>query len=251
MNFIKNSIKSYLPKQINIVRSFSTLDKKYNTKFDTKFDAKSDGQTLYKKSLFDKKIDLIVCNGPAGSGKTSLACDYAINMLKNNKCKKIILTRPTVAIEENLGFLPGGINDKMYPWTIPIFDIFLEYFTKKDLDLYVKENIIEICPLGFIQGRTFKDAIIIADEMQNSSSGQMFMLLTRIGTNSKMIVNGDLTQTSMRNNGLEDLIDKIYKKWSNNKDELQKNNLSLIELQHDDIQRHEMVKKVITLYNKN
>ena len=172
-------------------------------------------------------------------------------MLKNNKCKKIILTRPTVAIEENLGFLPGGINDKMYPWTIPIFDIFLEYFTKKDLDLYVKENIIEICPLGFIQGRTFKDAIIIADEMQNSSTGQMFMLLTRIGTNSKMIVNGDLTQTSMRNNGLEDLIGKIYKKWSNDKDELQKNNLSLIELQHDDIQRHEMVKKVITLYNKN
>ena len=115
----------------------------------------------------------------------------------------------------------------------------------------MKENIIEICPLGFIQGRTFKDAIIIADEMQNSSSGQMFMLLTRIGTNSKMIVNGDLTQTSMRNNGLENLIGKIYKKWSNDKDELHKNNLSLIELQHDDIQRHEMVKKVITLYNKN
>ena len=181
MNFIKNSIKTYLPKPINIIRSFSTLDKKFNTKFD----AKSDGQTLYKKSLFDKKID------------------------------------------------------------------FLEYFTKKELDLYVKENIIEICPLGFIQGRTFKDAIIIADEMQNSSTGQMFMLLTRIGTNSKMIVNGDLTQTSMRNNGLEDLIGKINKKWSDDKDELQKNNLSLIELQHNDIQRHEMVKKVITLYNKN
>ena len=130
-------------------------------------------------------------------------------MLKNNKCKKIILTRPTVAIEENLGFLPGSINDKMYPWTVPFFDIFLEYIAKNDLDTYIKKNIIEICPLGFMQGRTFKDAIIIADEMQNSSPGQMFMLLTRIGTNSKIIVTGNLTQTSTRNNGFEDLIGKI------------------------------------------
>jgi len=111
MNFIKKSMITYLPKQIKIVRSFSTFHNKFNNqfhnKFHNKFDAKSDGQILYKKSLFDKKIDIVVCNGPPGSGKTSLACDYAINMLKNNKCKKIILTRPTVAIEENLGFLPG------------------------------------------------------------------------------------------------------------------------------------------------
>lgn len=245
MNFIKKSMITYLPKQIKIVRSFSSFHNKF-----TKFDAKSDGQTLYKKSLFDKKIDIVVCNGPPGSGKTSLACDYAINMLKNNNCKKIILTRPTVTIEENLGFLPGGINEKMNPWTKPFFDIFLEYISKNDLDSYIKENIIEICPLGFIQGRTFKDAIIIADEMQNSSPGQMFMLLTRIGTNSKIIVTGNLIQTSTCNNGFEDLIGKINKNW-NNKDDLQKNNLSLIELQHDDIQRHEMVKKIMKLYNKN
>jgi len=139
----------------------------------------------------------------------------------------------------------------MYPWTIPFFDIFLEYIAKRDLDTYIKENIIEICPLGFIQGRTFKDSIIIADEMQNSSTEQMFMLLTRIGTNSKIIVTGNLTQTSTRNNGFEDLIGKINNEWGNDNDELQENNLSLIELQHDDIQRHEMVKKIMTLYNKN
>jgi len=245
MNFIKKYMITTMcgRRSPKIVRSFST--------FHTKFDAKSDGQILYKKSLFDKKIDIVVCNGPPGSGKTSLACDYAINMLKNNKCKKIILTRPTVAIEENLGFLPGGINEKMYPWTIPFFDIFLEYIAKRDLDTYIKENIIEICPLGFIQGRTFKDSIIIADEMQNSSTEQMFMLLTRIGTNSKIIVTGNLTQTSTRNNGFEDLIGKINNEWGNDNDELQENNLSLIELQHDDIQRHEMVKKIMTLYNKN
>ena len=245
MNLIIKSITTCVPKQIKIALSFSTFHNKF-----TKFDAKSDGQTLYKKSLFDKKIDIVVCNGPPGSGKTSLACDYAVNMLKNNKCKKIILTRPTVAIEENLGFLPGGINEKMNPWAIPFFDIFREYISKNDLDSYIKENIIEICPLGFIQGRTFKDAIIIADEMQNSSTGQMFMLLTRIGTNSKIIVTGNLTQTSTINNGFEDLIGKLNKNW-NNKDDLQENNLSLIELQNDDIQRHEMVKKIMTLYNKN
>jgi phosphate starvation-inducible PhoH-like protein len=114
-----------------------------------------------------------------------------------------------VAIEEDMGYLPGNIKDKMHPWTIPVFDIFEEYYSKKELNSLVAENKIEIAPLGFMQGRTFKNSIIIADEMQNSTPNQMFMLLTRLGLNSKMIVTGDLMQTNDKNNGLSNIIQKL------------------------------------------
>ena len=183
-------------------------------------------------------------------------------MLKNKNAQKIIITRPTISIEEDLGYLPGNINKKMYPWTIPIFDVFLEYFSQSELDFYIRENIIEICPLGFIQGRTFKNSIIIADEMQNSTPGQMFMLLTRIGENSKMILNGDLKQTCQEGNWLQDFIRKINNKYDSDQDNihnhetdnfnsiLYQDGISLVHLKEDDIQRHEMVKKIIDIYQK-
>lgn len=236
------------------VRSISTNSRK-NIKnfvkpklnnFEKKYTAKSEGQSNYKKSLYDRNIDLLICNGPAGSGKTSLACEYSLEMLKQNQIKKIIITRPTKTIEENLGYLPGDINDKMYPWTRPIFDIFQEYFTQSEIDFYLKDNIIEICPLGFIQGRTFKNSVIIADEMQNSSESQMFMLLTRIGENSKMIINGDLNQIK-ENNGLSDLIEKLNFKYKSDLDKYT-NSISLINLDNNDIQRHKIIKKIIDIY---
>lgn len=237
------------------IRSLSTTSR-HNIKsfvkpklnnFEKKYIAKSEGQKNYKKSLYDRNIDLLICNGPAGTGKTSFACEYSLEMLKKNQIKKIIITRPTKTIEENLGYLPGDINDKMYPWTRPIFDIFQEYFTQSEIDYYLKDNIIEICPLGFIQGRTFKNSVIIADEMQNSSESQMFMLLTRIGENSKMIINGDLNQIK-DNNGLKDLINKLNLKYPSDLDKYV-NSISLINLDNNDIQRHEIIKKIIEIYN--
>lgn len=210
------------------------------------FNAKSEGQKNYKKALYLQSNDLIICNGPAGSGKTCMACDYAIQNLKLKNFKKIIITRPTVSIQEDLGYLPGDINEKMHPWTLPIFDIFHEYYSKNEIESLIKDNIIEISPLGYIQGRTFKDAVIIADEMQNSSIGQMFMLLTRIGINSKMIINGDLYQNKWihkkEKNGLEDLIYKLKFLKKN------KEGIEIIELNNNDIQRHPLVSKIISYY---
>ena len=206
--------------------------------------ASSEGQKNYKRLLYDKYTDLIICNGPAGSGKTTIACNFALDKLLNNDVRKIIITRPTISIEEDLGYLPGNIDDKMLPYTIPIYDIFKESIPKTKLDYYIKQGNIEVCPLGFMQGRTFKNSVIIADEMQNSSPQQMLMLLTRIGENSKMIINGDLHQTNHYDNGLYDLIDKLKIH------EFNINNIGYIQLEKKDIHRHPIIETILEIYDK-
>ncbi len=136
----------------------------------------------------------------------------------------------------------------MQPYTTPIFDIFQEYFSKREIDSMIENNIIEIAPLGYLQGRTFKESIIIADEMQNSSPNQMFMLLTRIGDNSKMIITGDPLQTINKNNGLIDIIIKLNKEYSNANDSMENNRIQIIKLDEFDIQRHHIVVKINNLY---
>lgn len=213
----------------------------------TNYIPKTDNQKYYKESLNNPKINLLFCVGPAGTGKTLFACQYAIQLLQKNKIERVIITRPTITIEENMGFLPGDIKEKMYPWTIPIFDIFREYYSKKEITSLVHDNIIEIVPLGFMQGRTFKRSIIIADEMQNSSPNQMFMLLTRIGEKSKMIITGDLMQTSNSNNGLYDITKKLNNKYVLKSDMI-KDSINIINMENNDIQRHPIVFTINSLY---
>ena len=173
---------------------------------------KTSNQELYLSYLRNQDIKILCSIGPAGTGKTFLACQEAINLLKFNLIDKIILTRPVVPVEEDIGFLPGNLIKKMDPWTRPIFDVFEEKFSKQEIDNLVKNNIIEISPLAYMRGRTFKNAFIIADEMQNSSPNQMLMLTTRIGENSKMIITGDLKQTDKpTKSGLTDFTNKFYK----------------------------------------
>jgi phosphate starvation-inducible PhoH-like protein len=176
------------------------------------YSPKTPHQRAYCRSLSDPDASIILGVGPAGTGKTLFACITAIQMLRRGEIQKIVLTRPVVAVEEDLGFLPGNMVMKMDPWTRPIFDIFLEFYAQKDVDAMVQGGTIEISPLAYMRGRTFKRAFIIADEMQNSSPNQMLMLITRIGDGSKMVITGDLKQSDRSaDNGLQDLLRKLYR----------------------------------------
>jgi len=210
------------------------------------YKAKSLNQQNYIKAINNEEVKLVAGVGPAGCGKTLFACLYAINHLKMNKVEKIILTRPIVSVDEELGFLPGNINKKMDPWTKPMFDIFSEFYKKQEIDNMVHNNVIEISPLGLMRGRTFKNAIVIADEMQNSLPNQMFMLTTRIGENSKMIITGDLLQSDLKvKNGLYDFIEK-YNHFSSIKSV---NNIDIIKFEISDIERSQIVKTILEMYH--
>jgi len=230
-----------------------------------KSSAKNDGSLYYPKTenqkkyvewLENKDVHLLVVNGPAGTGKTLFACTTAIKYLKNDWIHKIIITRPVVPVEEEeLGFLPGDIKRKMDPWTRPIFDILLEHYSQREIDAMINAKTIEICPLAYMRGRTFKRSFIIADEMQNSSPTQMKMATTRIGKDSKMVVTGDISQTDMRNkydlnvkeNGLSDIMKRIRQHRKNNESvhEL----IQLVELGRTDVERSEAVVQILNLYD--
>jgi len=163
--------------------------------------------------LIDNRVKIVLGVGPAGCGKTLFACHRAIEEFMEGGIQKIVITRPMVSVEdESVGFLPGDMTQKMAPWTRPIFDIFHEYFDPLDVQDMIVKGVIEISPLAYMRGRTFKDAFIIADEMQNSTPNQMLMLTTRLGENSKMAITGDLKQSDkgLENNGLSDFMRKLY-----------------------------------------
>ena len=211
---------------------------------------KSVNQQNYVEQLNDKNIEMIIAIGPAGTGKTLFACLKAISQLKNGEIRKLVVTRPVVTVEEEIGFLPGNINKKMDPWTRPIFDLFLEFFSKTEVDNFIFNNVIEISPLAFMRGRTFKNSFIIADEMQNSSPNQMKMLTTRIGINSKMIITGDLNQSDIPSkNGLKDLIERIEIYNIKNNNEM--SSIKVVNLEKEDIERSEIVKNIINIYEYN
>ena len=208
---------------------------------------KTINQERYVNILDDTTVKIVIVVGPAGTGKTMFACLKAINLLKTGKINRIVITRPVVTADEEIGFLPGNLVTKMDPWTKPIFDIFLEKYSKHELDSLIHNNIIEICPLAFMRGRTFKNSFIIADEMQNSSPNQMKMLLTRIGIRTNMVVTGDLNQSDMtKDNGLNDIVSKL-KTFKEVHDETK--NIEIIELNNMDIERSEVVKKLIQIYD--
>ena len=130
--------------------------------------------------LLDHTKDIVFGVGPAGTGKTLIAVQIAVKLLKQGEINRIVLTRPAVSVDEDLGFLPGTLEQKMGPWTKPIFDIIRDYFSSREISTMIDEGIIEIAPLAYMRGRTFKRSFILADEMQNATPNQMKMLLTRI-----------------------------------------------------------------------
>lgn len=207
---------------------------------------KSVNQELYVKYLSDPVVSIVLGVGSAGSGKTLFACSQAVEQLKNGRVQKIILTRPVVSVEEEIGFLPGSLINKMDPFTRPLFDILLEYYSQKDIDSMLHGGILEISPLAFMRGRTFKRAFIIADEMQNSSPNQMLMMTTRIGDGSKMVITGDLAQSDRGNdNGLANFIHRLNLFQNENT----VNDIKLIEMSSLDIQRSPIVSKILDIFN--
>lgn len=211
------------------------------------YSPKTANQKTYCKLLADPDVSIVLGVGPAGTGKTLFACNEAIQSLKRGDIQKIVLTRPVVSVEEELGFLPGNLVMKMDPWTRPIFDILLEFYSQKDVDAMVQSGVIEISPLAYMRGRTFKRAFIIADEMQNSSPNQMMMLTTRIGEGSKMVITGDLKQSDRAvENGLLDLMRKLQGYRTLNSNELR---IRSVEMGTADVERSAVVKQVLALYD--
>jgi len=213
------------------------------------YEPKTESQEEYVKMLDDSRYKMIVANGAAGTGKTLLACQSAIKELYDGDKDKIIITRPVVPVEEDIGFLPGTLNKKMDPWTRPIMDIFNDFHSKNNIKNMMKDNTIEISPLGFMRGRTFKNAFIIADEMQNCSPNQMIMLLTRLGINSKIVITGDLKQCDKEWSGLKDLLEKL-ELFYNDKEIMKKDGIGIIEFTNLDVQRSELVSKILKIYNQ-
>jgi len=198
-------------------------------------------QETYVLSLLDERKDIVFGIGPAGTGKTLLAVQVAVKKFKEGEVDKIIVTRPAVSVDEDLGFLPGTLEEKMAPWTRPIFDVLREYFNAREIEGMIAEGIIEIAPLAYMRGRTFKNSFILADEMQNATPNQMKMLLTRLGENSCMAVTGDLAQADRLNdNGLIDFT-RLLK-------EANAKHIDIVNFGQHDIERHEAVKEVLKVY---
>lgn len=179
--------------------------------------------------------------GPAGTGKTLIATLLGIQALKLGEVERIVITRPAVSVDEQHGFLPGSLIEKMAPWTRPIFDVFEEYYSPKQLACMIEDGIIEVSPLAYMRGRTFKDAWIIADEMQNATLSQMKMVLTRIGEGSKMVVTGDLDQhdRGFEENGLRDFLSKLNG---------QQQHIAVVNFSKNDVERSLIVAEVLKVY---
>lgn len=194
--------------------------------------------------LENSKVNIVFAIGPAGTGKTLISTLAGIKGLKGGDIDKFVVTRPAVSVDEQHGFLPGTLQEKMAPWTRPVFDLFEEYYTPDQIEYMLSDNKVEISPLAYMRGRTFKNSYIIADEMQNATDNQMKMLLTRIGEGSKLVVTGDLAQhdRGYESNGLKLFIERLQR--------IASDRIKVVEFANTDIERHPVVDEVLEIYNQ-
>jgi phosphate starvation-inducible PhoH-like protein len=218
------------------------LSPKERANFDLMFtNPKNRHQEAYLAALRDPTKKIVVCTGPAGTGKTLLATENGIRAFLKGDVERLVFTRPSVAVDEDLGFLPGSLEEKMAPWIRPIYDVLYQFVSPQEVTEFMEQKLIEIAPLGFMRGRTFKHTWIVADEMQNSTVSQMKMLLTRLGENSRLIITGDLEQFDQAGiNGLDDFLSKFKGRRSDS--------ISSFEFDNTDIQREDVVREVLEIY---
>ncbi len=199
------------------------------------------GQQRYVDAI--RKHDLIFCGGPAGCGKTYLAVAMAVNALRSEQVRRIVLVRPAVEAGEKLGFLPGDMLAKVNPFLRPLLDAMNDMLNFEQVRLYMENDVVEIVPLAFMRGRTLNDTFIILDEAQNTTATQMKMFLTRMGEGSKIVVTGDPTQTDLPpdvQSGFNDAISRL-KGISG---------VTLVELGGEDIVRHRLVREIVKAYDQ-
>jgi phosphate starvation-inducible PhoH-like protein len=236
----KNDIILSVKKNLNInnnsnIQSFAQLIKTPKKSVI----ARSQKQSDYIKAL--RENDIVMALGPAGTGKSFLAVSVAITLLMEKKVERVILSRPAVEAGEKLGFLPGDMKEKVDPYLRPLYDALYELFGFEKIDKKIESGEIEIAPLAFMRGRTLKNCFAILDEAQNATETQIKMFLTRIGENSKLVVNGDPSQV--------DLINKNHSGLMKSKNILsQIEEIKIIEFDHSDVVRHPLVSKIIKAY---
>lgn len=238
---VQNNFKQKNGRQSNNTIEFSFLTKPKKTKVE--IIPRNLSQETMVSSLNNRNKHIIFAIGPAGSGKTLLATLHAIKMLKEGIVEKIVVTRPNIAVDDkDIGFLPGDITKKMSPWMMPVLDVFAEYFSPAEIVYMLENGILELCPIAYIRGRTFKNSVVIFDEAQNSTPNSMLSVLTRIGENSKMIVTGDLRQGDRgKFNGLYDFTQRFKHSKS----------IDVIHFGPNDVERHPVIKELIALYGED
>ena len=248
MDNLLMQIKVHNPVDINMIKQ---LYLNINEEIDLKWQSQIAGYTVsnrpirfktynqYRLSDSIKHNDLVFSLGPAGTGKTFVAVLFACQAFKNGDIKKIILTRPAVEAGESLGFLPGDLKEKVDPYLMPLYDALYEIMGSENVDKMLEKNQIEIIPLAYMRGRTLNDAFVILDEAQNTTAGQMLMFLTRLGRNSKMVVNGDLSQIDLNLARTRSGLKVASEKLRNIK------GISFNEFDRSDVVRHPLVEKII------
>ncbi|MCX7934974.1 MAG: PhoH family protein, partial [Planctomycetota bacterium] len=199
-------------------------------------------QSTYIRAI--EKHDLVFGIGPAGTGKTYIAVAFAAHCLERGVVERIILSRPAVEAGERLGFLPGDMREKVDPYLRPIYDALEDMISRRQLSHYLEVGVIEVAPLAFMRGRTLSQSFVILDEAQNTTPGQMKMLLTRLGPGSRCVVTGDLTQIDLADNGVSGLLHatRILANIEG---------VAVVHLTGDDIVRHDLVREIVAAYERD
>ena len=236
--------ENYNDQRNNVNKLFEDFSNKESKKLNKQviLTPRSENQRNYINFIQDPKTYITFGVGPAGTGKTMLGTQLAIDSLLKGKVEKIVISRPNVACDEqDIGFLPGDMGKKLSPWLLPILDVFKEYYSPNEIKKMMADEIIEMVPIAYIRGRTFKKSFIIIDEAQGTTPNSLLAILTRIGEGSRMVVTGDLKQTDhKKKNGLEDFLERYSKNPINGVETVIFNN--------SDIQRHPVLIDILSLY---
>lgn len=203
---------------------------------------KNIAQEKYIGLLEDPNVNIVFATGPAGTGKSLLATVCAIKQLQQGLIDRIVITRPAVSVDEQHGFLPGTLVEKMAPWVLPIIDVFHKFYNKKQVLTMIEDGTIDIAPLAYMRGRTFDNCFIIGDEIQNCTISQCMMLLTRIGFGSKIVITGDMAQhdRGFENNGLADFMKRLARNTDNR--------IASVQFTAKDVERHPIIGTILRLY---